>query len=118
MEPPRAAMLDRLLNRVGRILTSDVARELVNLRFDRRDQAWLIVMGRLKPGWTLAWASEHLRAISPGLMQATLPTGYSRDSLDHYLQFHLEAVAGDHRFDDFALQECGQGGLKLDAFPA
>src|SRR5690242_5904447 len=30
--------------------------------FDRRDHFWLNVMGRLKPGWTLARASEHLRA--------------------------------------------------------
>src|ERR1051326_5542145 len=37
--------------------------------FERRDYSWLIVMGRLKPGWNLAKASEHLRAISPGLMR-------------------------------------------------
>jgi predicted permease len=62
--------------------------------FDRRDYSWLNVMGRLKPGWTLAQASEHLRAISPGLMQATLPSGYSRRSLDRYLTFRLGATAG------------------------
>jgi putative ABC transport system permease protein len=62
--------------------------------FDRPDQSWLIVMGRLKPGWTLARASEHLRAISPGLMRATLPSGYARDYLNHYLQFRLEAISG------------------------
>ena len=38
--------------------------------FDRRDYSWLNVIGRLKRGWTLAQASEHLRAISPGLMRA------------------------------------------------
>jgi predicted permease len=62
--------------------------------FDRPDQSWLIVMGRLKPGWTLARASEHLRAISPGLMRATVPSGYSRDYLSHYLQLRLEAISG------------------------
>ena len=62
--------------------------------FDRRDYAWLNVMGRLKPGWTIARASEHLRAISPSLMQATVPSGYPRDGLDHYLQFRLEAISG------------------------
>src|ERR1051326_5497095 len=41
--------------------------------FDRRDYSWLNVVGRLKAGWTLEKASEHLRAISPGLMQATVP---------------------------------------------
>jgi predicted permease len=62
--------------------------------FDRSDYSWLNMMGRMKPGWTLARASEHLRAISPGVMRATEPGGYSRSSLDHYLNFHLEATAG------------------------
>ena len=62
--------------------------------FDRRDYSWLNVMGRLQPGWTLARASEHLQAISQDLMQATVPTGYSRGSLDRYLRFRLEAVPG------------------------
>jgi predicted permease len=62
--------------------------------FERRDYSWLNVMGRLKSGWTLAQASEHLRAISPGIMRATLPTGYARATLDHYLQFRLEAISG------------------------
>jgi predicted permease len=62
--------------------------------FDRRDYSWLNVMGRLKPGWTLARASEHLRAISPALMRATIPSGYSRDSLGNYLQLRLETISG------------------------
>ena len=35
-------------------------------------------MGRLKPGWTTARASEHLKALSPGIFEATVPQGYSR----------------------------------------
>ena len=62
--------------------------------FERRDYSWLSVMGRLKTGWTLTQASEHLRAISPGLMQATALSGYSRNSLERYLDFRLEAVSG------------------------
>jgi hypothetical protein len=63
--------------------------------FDLRDLAWLNVMGRLKPGWTLARASEHLRALSPSLMQATAPRGYSRKYVeDHYLTSRLEATGG------------------------
>ena len=62
--------------------------------FDRRDYSWLNLMGRLKPGWTLAQATEHLRAISPSLMQATVPSGYSRRSLERYLHFRLEAISG------------------------
>src|SRR5262249_30961282 len=62
--------------------------------FERRDFSWLNMMGRLKTGWTLAQASEHLRAISPGLMQATGLTGYSGESVERYLRFRLEAVPG------------------------
>ncbi|MFN7992295.1 MAG: ABC transporter permease [Bryobacteraceae bacterium] len=63
--------------------------------FDRSDYSWLNVMGRLRPGWTRAQASEHLRAISPGLMQATAPSGYSRNYVEnYYLQSRLESISG------------------------
>jgi len=62
--------------------------------FKRRDYSWLTVMGRLAPGWTLAQATEHLRAISPGMFEATVPTAYSAKSLERYKQFRLEAVSG------------------------
>ena len=62
--------------------------------FYRSDVAWLNVMARLNPGWTLARATEHLQAISPGMMQATQPTGYARSALDRYLKFRLAAFPG------------------------
>jgi predicted permease len=63
--------------------------------FERRDYSWLNVMARLKPGWTLAQATEHLRAISPSLMQATVPSSYSSGYVEnHYLQSRLEAISG------------------------
>ena len=63
--------------------------------YTRRDVFWLNVMGRLKPGWTVARGSEQLAAISPDMMQATVPSGYSTASLQRYLAFRLEAVRGD-----------------------
>ena len=42
----------------------------------RSDIWWLTVIGRLKPGWTLARAAAHVDAISPSLFEATLFTGY------------------------------------------
>jgi len=63
--------------------------------FDRRDYRWLNVMGRLKPGWTVALATEHLGAISPSLMQATAPIGYTRAYIqNHYLDYRLQADPG------------------------
>ena len=56
-------------------------------RLDQRDYWWLTVMGRLKPDWTIARAREHLRTLSPGLLDATLPAGYSADLTAHYRSF-------------------------------
>src|SRR5216683_2122351 len=61
--------------------------------FVRRDYSWLIVMGRLKPGWTFAQASGHLSAISPGLLEATVPAGYAAASLERYKKLRLEAIS-------------------------
>jgi putative ABC transport system permease protein len=59
-------------------------------RLARRDFWWLAVVGRLKPGWSRTRASAHLRAISPGMFEATIPTGYGRDHAD-YLKLKLSA---------------------------
>jgi predicted permease len=58
---------------------------------DRTDAWWLRIMGRLQPGLTLAQASEYLKAISPGALEATLPVGYSAGAADNYRKFRLAA---------------------------
>jgi predicted permease len=60
----------------------------------RRDYFWLNVMGRLKPGWSLANASAHLQVISPGLIEASEPTHYGAPSLKLYRSFRLVAYPG------------------------
>jgi len=62
--------------------------------FNRRDFFWLNVMGRLNPGWTFTRATEQLQSMSPDIMQATAPTGYSSGSLARYLRFRLAAFPG------------------------
>lgn len=57
----------------------------------RSDIFWLTVMGRLNPGWTVERAAGHLDAISPGLIEATLLTGYDSYVLDKYRRFRLTA---------------------------
>jgi len=52
---------------------------------------WLSVIGRLKPGWTLPRAVAHLHAISPGVMQATLPPSYTPKTAKGYLANRLTA---------------------------
>jgi putative ABC transport system permease protein len=57
----------------------------------RRDFFSLSVMGRRKPGWTLARASAQLESISPGMIDATVPDGYSSIALNTYRNFRLNA---------------------------
>jgi putative ABC transport system permease protein len=52
---------------------------------------WLTVMGRLKPGISLEQADAHLRVLSPGLFQTTLPANYPRVSIQDYLNLKLTA---------------------------
>ena len=59
---------------------------------ERRDVWWLAVMGRLKPDWTVARASEHLNTLSSGLFEATVPPGYNRWMDDTYRGFRLTAT--------------------------
>jgi predicted permease len=58
---------------------------------DRRDLWMLVVMGRLKPGWTTERAAAHLNTISPGLFEATVPPGYDTSHNEAYLRFRLTA---------------------------
>ena len=55
---------------------------------------WLNVMGRLKPGWTVAQAASHLAAISPGLFASTLPASYPAEAATAYRAFTLTADEG------------------------
>ena len=59
---------------------------------DRRDFWWLTVMGRLKPEWTIPRADQYLRALSPGLLDATVPSGYSADLTAQYRAFRFGVI--------------------------
>jgi putative ABC transport system permease protein len=56
---------------------------------------WLSAMGRLKPGWNTARAAAQLRAISPGIFEATLPPIFNPEQAKHYLGYKLGAFPGD-----------------------
>ncbi|MBV8514628.1 MAG: FtsX-like permease family protein, partial [Acidobacteria bacterium] len=64
--------------------------------FTRPDYFFLTVMGRLKFDWTLARASAQLESISPGIITATVPSGYSNVALDIYRRYHLVAYPAGH----------------------
>jgi len=60
-------------------------------RLDVRYAWWLAAMGRLKPGVTAEQAGAQLAAISPPIMQATLPLNYVPRESKNYLDFKLGA---------------------------
>ena len=57
----------------------------------QRDLFEVSVMGRLKPGWGLERASAELGAISPGIMEATVPPGRDNKVTASYKDFRLAA---------------------------
>ncbi len=59
---------------------------------DRRDLWWLTVMGRLEPDWTIPRADAYLRALSPGLLDATVPSGYGADLTAQYRAFRFGVI--------------------------
>jgi predicted lysophospholipase L1 biosynthesis ABC-type transport system permease subunit len=51
----------------------------------------LAVMGRLKPGWSVDRASAYFGSLSPGIFDATAPTGYNAKAVAAYKSFRLAA---------------------------
>ncbi len=60
-------------------------------RLDSGTDWWLMIVGRLKPGWTLAAATAQLKAMSPDLFRTTLPANYPAVSVQPYLTLQLGA---------------------------
>jgi predicted permease len=59
---------------------------------DRRDYFWLSAMGRLRDGWTVASAAQHLDALSFGIFEATVPVDRQPSSIERYRRFRLTAL--------------------------
>ncbi|HEY7353566.1 MAG TPA: ABC transporter permease, partial [Terriglobales bacterium] len=73
------------------ICSEDAINGRENSRLNSGVNWWLIVMGRLKPGWTVQKASAELTAISPGIFEASLRPEYPKESVAKYLKFKLLA---------------------------
>ncbi len=71
-----------------------------NARQDVRNDWWLALMGRLKPGWTLDRATAQLEAISPALFEATLPPKFQADDAKYYLAYKLKAFPAENGFSE------------------
>jgi predicted permease len=69
----------------------DVALPLCQPKEPRREVFDVAVMGRLRPGWTIKRASDHLAALSTDIFEATTPAGYSAQSVERFRAFRMAA---------------------------
>ena len=75
-----------------------------NAHTPKRHHWWLAVIGRLKPGWTVTQARAHVRTISPGLFEATLPPNYTPEIAKGYLDSKLTATPAGYGVSDLREQ--------------
>jgi predicted permease len=68
--------------------------------YDMRHGWWLSAMGRLKPGWTLERATAQLKAVSPAILEATIPPVYKPDDVKKYLDYKFAAFSAQNGFSD------------------
>jgi putative ABC transport system permease protein len=65
---------------------------------------WLASMGRLNPGWSLEKASAQLIAISPAVLEATVPPVYKPDNVKRYMEYRFAAFPADNGFSQLRQQ--------------
>jgi predicted permease len=58
----------------------------------KRNNWWLAVIGRLKPGWTVERATAQAVAMSPAVFESTVPPNYRADEAKYYAQYKLTAM--------------------------
>jgi putative ABC transport system permease protein len=86
----------------------------------KRNHWWLAIIGRLKPGWTVAGAAAQARTVSPAVFESTVPPNYRPDAAKYYAQYKLTAnPAGSgvsslrQRYEEPLLLLFGIAGLAL-----
>ena len=73
-------------------------------RMTSRGNFWLAAVGRLQPGQTVAAANDRLIAVSPAIMAATVPDGYTSEGQQQYKDNKLNARAASSGVSDLREQ--------------
>jgi len=63
-------------------------------RLDHRSWWWLSVMGRIKPGLTLAQVNARLATLSPEIFQESVPFNYKKDGQERFVRNVMMASPG------------------------
>ena len=69
-----------------------------NNRLTIRHAWWLASIGRLKPGWTVDRANAQIRAITPAILQETIPPFYDSEGVRKYLEYKLGVFSASTGF--------------------
>ncbi len=69
-----------------------------------RQDWWLSMVGRLKPGWSLEQATAQLQVIAPATLEETIPPQYDAAGVKHYLAYTLEAKPAANGFSELRKQ--------------
>lgn len=69
-----------------------------NNRLTIRHAWWLASIGRLKPGWRLARANAQINAVTPAILQETIPPFYDSEAVKKYLEYKLGVFAASTGF--------------------
>jgi putative ABC transport system permease protein len=71
-----------------------------NNRLTLRHAWWLATIGRLKPGWTIACANSQMLAVTPAILQETIPPVYDAEGTKKYLEYKLGAFSASTGFSE------------------
>jgi putative ABC transport system permease protein len=71
-----------------------------NNRLTMRHAWWLASIGRLKPGWTIARANTQILAVTPAILQETIPPVYDAEGTKKYLEYKLGAFSASTGFSE------------------
>jgi putative ABC transport system permease protein len=71
-----------------------------NNRLTKRHAWWLASIGRLKPGWSIAHANAQMLAVTPTILQETIPPVYDAEGTKKYLEYKLGAFSASTGFSE------------------
>ena len=69
-----------------------------NNRLTIRHAWWLASIGRLKPGWSADRANGQIKAVTPAILQETIPPFYDSDGVKKYLEYKLGVFSASTGF--------------------
>lgn len=80
-------------------------------RLTMRHGWWLASIGRLKPGWTIQRANAQMNAVTPQILQETIPPVYDGEGVKKYLEYKLGVFSASTGFSE--LREDSETSLGL-----